>query len=279
MQTGLRLFLGLWMTVWAVLLNAAPVEIVLAQIYHDRIDPADYWVSEKLDGVRAVWDGEALYFRSGRPINPPGWFVAGFPKIPMDGELWLGRGRFEQLSGVVRSQPPDETAWRLVQYRLFELPGAAGSFTERIARMQEIAAQTAVSWLQPIDQFRVKSRTELRWHLAEIVRDGGEGLMLHRADASYESGRSDVLLKLKPWLDAEAVVLAHRPGRGKHMGRLGALRVRTPEGAEFEIGTGFSDAQRKNPPPVGSTITYRYTSLTAAGVPRFARFLRLRPEE
>jgi DNA ligase-1 len=102
--------------------------------------------------------------------------------------------------------------------------------------------------------------------------------MLHRADAPDVTGRSDVLLKVKPWEDAEAVVIAHQPGKGKYAGLLGALRVRTPDGREFDLGTGFSDAQRRDPPPVGATVTYRYRGVTGSGLPRFASYLRVRVE-
>ena len=100
--------------------------------------------------------------------------------------------------------------------------------------------------------------------------------MLHRADAPYHAGRSPALLKLKPQHDAEALVLAHLAGRGKHAGRMGALRVRSEDGVEFQLGTGFSDAERAAPPPPGSWVTFTHRGFTAEGVPRFASFLRLR---
>ncbi|HEY6135962.1 MAG TPA: DNA ligase, partial [Rubrivivax sp.] len=112
--------------------------------------------------------------------------------------------------------------------------------------------------------------------LNDVVRGGGEGLVLHRAAAPYETGRSLSLLKLKPQQDAEAVVLAHVAGRGRHVGRLGALRVRTIDGVDFVIGSGFSDAEREAPPPLGSVLTFTYRGTTPGGVPRFASFLRLR---
>jgi len=102
--------------------------------------------------------------------------------------------------------------------------------------------------------------------------------MLHRADASYLTGRSDVLLKLKPWEDTEARVVAYMPGKGRHTGRLGALLVEQPDGRRFRIGTGFSDAQREAPPAIGATITYRFRALTASGLPRFPSFLRVRDD-
>lgn len=262
----------------ALPLAAAPPELLLANVYRDDIDPAAYLVSEKLDGVRAVWDGETLRFRSGRRVNAPAWFTDALPKMPMDGELWLGRGRFERLSGIVRREQPVDAEWREVRYMIFELPGAPGTFAERAGRIRAIVAAAALPWLAEVPQAPVVSREALRQRLAQTIKAGGEGLMLHRADAAYETGRADTLLKLKPWLDAEAVVVAHLPGKGKYAGQLGALRVRLADGREFRLGTGFSDAQRRNPPPIGSVVTYRYRELTANGLPRFASFLRIRPE-
>lgn len=259
-------------------LAAAPPELLLANVYRDDIDPAAYLVSEKLDGVRAVWDGETLRFRSGNRVNAPAWFTDALPKTPMDGELWLGRGRFERLSGIVRREQPVDAEWREVRYMIFELPGAPGTFAERAGRIRAIVAAAALPWLAEVPQATLASREALRQRLAQTVKAGGEGLMLHRADAPYETGRSDTLLKLKPWLDAEAVVIAHLPGKGKYAGQLGALRVRLADGREFRLGTGFSDAQRRNPPPIGSVVTYRYRELTGKGLPRFASFLRMRQE-
>ena len=268
---------------WALLLPvigaaAEPPAILLAEVYRNQVDVTKYLASEKLDGVRAIWDGETLRFRSGRTINAPRWFLDGLPNRPLDGELWLGRGTFERLSGIVRRDSPDDNEWRQVRYMIFELPGAPGTFRERADAMREIARQANIPWLREIEQFSVVNSNSLKKRMNEIVKAGGEGLMLHRADAPYETGRSDTLLKMKRWEDAEAVVIGHQPGKGKYAGMLGALRVRTPVGREFSLGTGFSDEQRRNPPPVGTAVTYRYRDLTGNGLPRFPSFLRPRTE-
>lgn len=250
--------------------------LLLASVLPAQTDVSRYWVSEKLDGVRAIWDGKELRFRSGRLVAAPAWFTANFPNQQLDGELWLARGEFDQLSGIVRKLQPDDAEWRQVRYMLFELPEAAGTFSERIVRMQEIVAVAQVPWLQVIDQFRVSDRAELQQRLAEVLKHRGEGLMLHLADAPYTTGRGDVLLKLKPWLDAEAKVIAHLPGKGKYLGMLGALRVETPDGKRFSLGTGFSDEVRRHPPAIGVLVSYRYRELNPNGLPRFASYLRVR---
>ena len=178
----------------------------------------------------------------------------------------------------MRKDVPDDNEWRQVRYMIFELPGAPGTFRERAEVMRQIARDAKVPWLREIELFPVVDRNSLQKRFKEVVKAGGEGLMLHRADALYETGRSDTLLKMKPWEDAEAVVVGHVPGKGKYAGMLGALRLRAADGREFSVGTGFTDAQRLDPPALGSTVTYRYRDLTNSGMPRFSSFLRVRQE-
>jgi DNA ligase-1 len=256
---------------------AAPA-MLLAEVYAADVDVTRYWVSEKLDGVRAQWDGHVLRFRSGNIIPAPAWFTRQFPAVPLDGELWIGRGQFDALSGTVRRSVPLNAEWWRVHYLIFELPGAPGTFSDRIKQMRTLVSHTAVPWLQVVKQTRVANRKALKRQFQAIVFTGGEGLMLHRADALYVTGRSDVLLKLKPWKDAEAVVVGYTPGRGKYHGKTGALNMEMPDGKRFRIGSGLSDALRRQPPPIGTRITYRYQHLTKKGVPRFPRYLRIRED-
>lgn len=256
--------------------KAAP-ELLLAQLYRSAIDPAEYLVSEKYDGARAIWDGRQLRFRSGNPVHAPAWFLAALPAQALDGELWAGRGRFERLMQILRTDPADEAGWREIRYMVFELPDAPGSFAERAQEIEAIATRAGVPWLQAVPQRHVSSRADLQRRLRATLADGGEGLMLHRADAPYLTGRSDVLLKLKPWLDAEGRVLAHLPGKGRHAGRTGALLLELADGRRLRVGSGLSDAERQAPPAIGSEVSFRYRSLTANGLPRHAVYLRERP--
>ena len=220
---------------------AAPL---LAVVYTGQVDPALCLDSEKYDGVRAVWNGRVLRHRSGRPVSAPASFVKTLPREAVDGELWLGRGRFDELSAIVRKAEPREIEWARVRYMGFEMPGASGRFAERAA---------------------------LQRKLNETVAGGGEGLMLHLASAPMLSGRSEVLMKLKPRLDAEAVVVGHRRGTGKYGRQVGAFEVVAPDGRRFLVGSGLTDALRRDPRPVGSSITYRYRDLTPTGLPRLPR--------
>ena len=255
---------------------ASKPELVLAKVYSADIDVEQYWVSEKLDGVRAYWDGKQLISRGGNVIAAPAWFVADLPAQALDGELWLDRHKFAEILSIVSKQQPIDSEWQAIRYYLFELPNAAGTFTERIRAMQAIHQQQNSPYLKVVPQFRVANKAELFAKLSELEQLGAEGLMLHHQDALYKTGRSSDLLKLKTYQDTEAEVMGYRPGRGKYQGMVGALIVRTPEGKEFAIGSGLTDVLRQTPPEIGTVITYRYNGYTNNGIPRFARFLRVR---
>ena len=250
-------------------------DLLLARNAPKGINPAGYLVSEKLDGVRALWDGATLRFRSGRVIAAPTWFTAKLPTTALDGELWLGRGKFDALSGAVRRTQAVDAEWQQLTYMLFELPQAEGTFTQRAAQLQNLVQTAGWSQLQAVEQFSVANPAALQAKLKAVTAPGGEGLMLHLASAPVASGRSDTLLKLKPMQDAEATVLSHIPGKGKYTGMLGALVVSTASGQQFKLGSGFSDTQRQHPPAIGSQVTYRYSDVTPSGKPRFASFLRV----
>ena len=270
-----------WSTA-AVTSFAASPPILLANVLGPRVDITQYLVSEKYDGVRAIWDGKTLRFRSGRTVAAPSWFIAKLPPEALDGELWLARDHFDELSGIVRKTVPIDAEWRRVNYMIFELPPPDGAvptlFSERANRIKAIVERANFAALKAVDQHPVKDRAALKRELDAVVKGKGEGLMLHLADAPYVTGRSDVLLKLKPLLDTETKVVAHISGRGKHNGKMGALVVETPTGLRFKLGTGFSDAVRTNPPPIDSQVTYTYRDLTPNGKPRFASFLRVRDD-
>lgn len=250
--------------------------LLLAKRYEEGIDLTDYWVSEKFDGVRAYWDGTRLISRGGHPIKTPDGFTADFPPVALDGELWIARGRFDEVSGTVRQQTPDPNAWAEVRYLVFDLPCSADSFGQRLAALRRLLEPAPGAHIALVEQTRIATHEQLMARLDEVAAAGGEGLMLHRDGSHYRAGRSNDLLKVKPYLDAEARVIAHLPGKGKYTGMLGSLLVEEPDGTRFRIGTGFSDAERRNPPPVGSIITFKYHGRTSGGLPRFASFLRIR---
>ena len=253
--------------------------LALAKTFKDHLDMTDYWVSEKMDGARAYWDGKRLLSRSGLIFHAPDWFIQGFPDQPLDGELWMGRGSFEELMHVVRDRHPNDAGWRQVRYWVFDLPKAQGDFSERHLRLKQLSQQVGADFIRWVEHRRLAEQSELELILQQVISAGGEGLMLQKHDLSYRSGRHAGLLKFKPFADAEATVLDYLPGKGKYQGLVGALLVEDSLGRRFKLGSGLSDAQRRQPPAIGSSVSYRYQGRTGRGLPRFARFLRIRPSE
>lgn len=279
----MRSWAGMLLVVWLmcsmqIARAGEPPSLMLATGYRGNVAVADYLVSEKLDGVRGRWDGKALWTRGGARINAPAWFTRGWPATPMDGELWIGRGQFDAASALIRSGDQNDSRWTTLHFMTFDLPDDPRPFQERVVRLQGLVAGSGNRHLRMIAQRRFSDVAALDAEFARVVQAGGEGLMLQRRDARYLPGRSDTLLKYKPFEDAEARVIAHLPGKGKYTGMLGALLVECPDGRRFRLGGGFKDAQRAAPPPVGAWVTYRYTGLTSKGLPRFPRFLRIRDE-
>ncbi|MFA7552739.1 MAG: DNA ligase [Spongiibacteraceae bacterium] len=256
-------------------LAAQAPALALAKTYNENIELDQYWVSEKLDGIRAYWDGKQLISRQGHIIHAPTWFTALLPTQTLDGELWSGRGQFERTTSIVRKHKPIDKGWRDIRYMVFDLPASKQVFTQRLQQLRQLL-NNPESPAQLIPQIKITDQATLDAELQRIVLAGGEGLMLHHGEALYRAGRSNDLIKLKPYYDAEATVIGYRAGKGKYRGQMGSLQVETAAGIQFYIGSGFSDQQRKAPPPLGTIISYRYYGLTHNGIPRHSSFIRQR---
>ena len=251
--------------------------LLLAERWDNAQDLTGWWLSEKLDGVRAYWDGKSLISRLGNRFHAPDWFVDGLPDIPLDGELWIGRKAFQRTVGIVRRQ--DQTdLWKQVRYVAFDAPGVDHAFEGRIAAIRYHIERHRPPYLLAHEHTICTGLDQLRAELARVEELGGEGLMLRQPESRYEVGRSVTLLKVKNFRDAEARVLEHLKGAGRHKGRLGALFVELANGTRFSVGTGFTDAERGSPPPVGSIITFRYQELSEGGVPRFPSYVGVRSD-
>lgn len=234
-------------------------------------------MSEKLDGIRAYWDGKSLLTRRGVIINAPAYFTEKFPTFELDGELWSKRGDYENIQSIVLDKTPTKK-WEEIKYMIFEVPHAEGDFFKRLERAREHIEQNNLLHVRIIEQKICASIEELDSFKKSILALGGEGVMLKDAKKEYFEGRSDHLLKVKEADDMEAKVIGHKEGSGKFKGMMGSLHVETLEGVKFFIGSGFSDEVRKNPPKIGSTVTFKYYGFTKLGKPKFASFLRVRED-
>lgn len=273
-------------TLWVLLtllwlpMDGYALDIMLPQVYRDNIQVDGWLMSEKLDGVRGYWNGKQLFSKNGNLFHPPPAFTRDLPPFPLEGELWGGRGTFEQTVSIVKRQQPHDGWIKKIQFAIFDVPQEPGSFIQRLARASSWFSRHPSQFAFVIPQKRVKDRDHLKDELRHIETAGGEGLMVRNPDGGYGPGRSAEILKVKSFFDREAVVIGHIPGKGRHQGRLGSLLVEFPENSsiQFKIGTGFSDAQRSNPPPIGALVTFKYYGFYTSGLPKFPSFLRVRSD-
>lgn len=259
--------------------NTKPSKLMLAKTYQINQLPEaieHYSVTEKLDGIRAIWTGKDLITKQGNVIRAPKGFTTGFPANVIEGELWISRGLFQQTLSVVMKDKPSEQEWNEVRFMAFDLPTSPLTYAERYKALKALISQSNNRSLDLIPQYPISSAVELAELLKKVTQSGGEGLMLNLSSGIYQAGRSNNLLKLKPYTDADAVVLQHFPGSGKLTGLLGSILVKNKQGKVFKIGSGFSVAERSTPPEIGSIISYKYSGFTRSGLPRFATFLRKR---
>jgi len=249
--------------------------ILLAHKWEPEINLIGFWISEKLDGVRAYWDGKQFVSRLGNRFRAPAWFVEGLPAFPLDGELWGGRKKFQRTVGIVKRQDENDL-WRELMFVVFDAPSHDAGFEDRIAHAKVILDVSTCKFVRVLEQERCVDHDHLKRELARVEALGGEGLMMRKPGSRYEIGRSTTLYKVKTFHDDEAIVVGYAPGQGKHKGRTGALILEMPDGTRFNAGTGLSDAERATPPPIGSLVTYRYQELSDSGVPRFPSYVGVR---
>ncbi len=254
---------------------AGAIDIMLPGVYEDSIDVSGWLMSEKLDGVRGYWDGKKLLSKKGTPFNPPAEFIKNLPDFPIEGEIWGGHNTFEKTSGIVRKQKAHND-WLDLKFAVFDLPGAAGVIEERLDIVRQWFREHPSKYAFVITQTKVRSREHLKKDLQRVEEMGGEGMIVRKPNSLYTKGRSMEILKVKNYYDMEAVVIDHIEGKGRNLGRMGALLVELPDKRRFKIGTGFSDKERKYPLPVGTTITFKYYGFYKSGIPRFPSFLRRR---
>lgn len=258
-------------------LNAADQLTLMHGIkFHNAINISEYYVSEKLDGVRAYWDGKLLWSRQGILIQAPTTLTSELPTVPLDGELWLGRGRFEEVTGLIHRNDPSHPAWGQISFAVFDVPYLTGVFTERYAALKHLLLNPINASLEypvfAIHQFNITTEVELFEMLDNVVAQGGEGLILHKKSNPYQFGRTNNVLKLKPENILRAKVIGYKPGNGKYKGMVGSIKVISSAGVEFYVGSGLTDIMRRNPPAIDSSLCVLHTGYTANKIPRFPRY-------
>jgi DNA ligase-1 len=244
-------------------------------VWDNEQDLAGWWMSEKLDGVRAYWDGQRFLSRLGNVYHAPDWFTPGLPNTPLDGELWLDRKAFQRAVSIVRRQDKSDD-WRSIRYLVFDAPGHGGGFEARVQHYHQFIARDKPPYALAHPHEPCRGVDHLRDGAARVEALGGEGLMLRRPGSQYEVGRSYTLLKVKSFFDAEARVVGHQPGTGRHKGRLGACWSSCRTARRSRSARASATRSATTPPPVGSIITFRYQELSDGGVPRFPSYVGVR---
>lgn len=272
-ESQMRIFIILIMLPLSVI--AKQPQLMLLQNYRNQ-DLSGWVMSEKLDGVRAFWDGSQLYSRKNRLLNPPSYFVEKFPPFAIDGELYSKPQDFENISAIVRSHKHQD--WNKLKLHVFDVPNASGNLTTRLEVLRSYLKNNPNPYIVIIPQYPITNLLAVEKFLAEVISKGGEGIVVRNPNAPYEYKRSNQILKIKPVQDEECIVVGHHEGSGKFKGMMGALTCKNQRGT-FKIGSGFNLQQRQNPPPINTVITYRYRGLTNKGLPRFATFYRVRSDQ
>ena len=274
LKISLLLCCGLLLTV----IQALSTELMLPKVYSEQVDISGWLMSEKLDGVRGYWDGKQMLSKNGNEFYPPEEFTRNLPPFPLEGELWGGRGSFEQTIGIVKKKQPHD-GWLQLKFAIFDVPQVPGGFTERMAEAVEWFTANPSTCAFVIPQTAIRDQAHMQLELQRIEELGGEGLIVRKPDSLYAAGRSPEILKVKNYSDAEATVVAHLPGKGRNEGRLGSLLVEIEGGTQFKIGSGFSDTERETPPTIGAVITYKYYGTYQSGIPKFPSFMRIRQDQ
>ncbi len=278
----IRIFIFLWCACFAF----ASDILLLNKISEQEIQKKKfngYLMSEKLDGVRGIWEAGKFKTRQDNPIHTPSYFTYNFPSFKLDGELWIARAKFDEVSALIRSDNLDSSLWKSVTYNVFDVPNACEEFkltpctlSNRLKVLERYLQQNPNPYIKIIKQIPIKDQEHLKEFYKDIIFNKGEGVVIRKDLAPYEKGRSKNALKLKPYEDAECKVIAYIEGKGKFQGKIGALLCQMPNDRVIKIGSGLKDKDRENPPKIGSIVTYKFNGLTKNSLPRFPVFLHIR---
>jgi DNA ligase-1 len=247
-------------------------QLLLLNTYKDQ-NTTNWVMSEKLDGIRGFWDGKQLLSRSGKVIHAPKWFIKDYPTFEIDGELWTKRDDFDTISSIVRDKIPSNE-WKNIKHYIFEVPNAKGNLFQRLAKVKPFENE----YIKILPQISIQNKAHQENYLKEIEAKKGEGIVVRDPNTLYINKRTSSALKVKNFKDSECKILGYTNGNGKYFGKVGAIICQLSNKKEFKIGSGMNDNFRKNPPKLGTEITFKYQNITKNGKPRFPVYLRIREQ-
>jgi DNA ligase-1 len=277
--------------------------VLLAKNFDDDVNIEGWYASEKWDGYRSVWNGKNFVSRTGKSFDVPDWYCSIMPpSIALDGELWLGRGKFEDC-GLLRKKRPtkesDVQKWneewlkKEVVFNVFDIMNLNVGFEIRMEKLRKLVKdrnkcmkQLNINKPNPILAFTEQTKVnkvEALKMAKEVIKDGGEGIMLRQPDSLYEANRSKTLYKIKEVDDMEVRIDGYKNGAGKYKGILGSFTCSLINKPDIKCNvSGMNDQIRKSyltTHPIGTIITITYNGLTGSGKPRHPRYLRIRHQE
>ena len=251
-------------------LLASKPELFLLKTYKDQ-NTTGWVMSEKLDGIRAYWDGKQLFSRGGKVIHAPKWFIKDYPSFKLDGELWSKRGDFENISSIVRDKIPSKN-WKQIKHYIFEVPDAKGNLFDRLEKVKKYENNS----IKLLTQIKIKNKKHQNNFLNKVLEEGGEGIVVRDPFQNYINKRTSKALKVKKFHDTECKIIGYTQGKGKFLDSVGAIICQLPNQITFKIGSGMDKNFRKIPPKIGTIITFKYQNITKYGKPRFPVYLRIR---
>lgn len=250
------------------------LDIEKPSIYNNQ-NIQGWLMSEKLDGIRAIWDGKVLKTKNGNIIHIPKEFTHNFPPFYLDGELWTKRNDFETIQSIVLDKTAS-TQWKKITYNIFEVPYAKGDFLQRLQKAKNWFKKHHTPKVQFIQQIVCKDNIHLEKFLERIIAQKGEGVIIKNPNLDYIAKRSTQSLKVKKFLDMEGVVIGINYNNQQQMK---SLKVQLQNGIIFNLGGGFSKKERQYHPKIGEVVTFKYYGLSKNKKPKFASFLRVREPE
>lgn len=249
---------------------------------YDGRDLSGWVMSEKYDGVRAIWDGKKLKTRQNKDFCAPKSFLAKLPPFSIDGELWVGRGSFEKVASITARCDED---WSELKYLIFDVPETKGDLLARLTVFKDFLAKNPNSQVKIIEQIGIKNTKDAFDYLDKIIANGGEGVVVRDPNVPYKSGRQNSIMKIKKFYDAECEVASIKPRKDDNS-LVGSVLCKDLSGKNsFKIGSGFGGLKicekaitsaLEDCLKTGDIITYKYQNLTKNKKPRFGVFLRKR---
>lgn len=244
------------------------------KIYTNKANIQGWYMSEKLDGIRAYWDGKELKTKNGNKIFVPKGFLTNFPTFKLDGELWTKRSDFENIQSIILDKIPSKN-WDKITYNIFEVPNSKGDFLQRLKKAKIWFEKHPNKYIRFIKQIKCKDKNHLNNFLEKLVNQKAEGVIIKNAKLPYFGNRSNNILKVKKFFDMEGEIIQIN----KKDNRMKSLLIKLKNGITFNLGGGFSKNQRLNPPKIGQIVTFKYYGFTKYQKPKFASFLRVRKKE